>query len=538
MRLEISGMTCEHCAKTVKRALESVNGVVKADVYFPQGFADVEGDVNVDELIKAVQNAGYGAKLLEKKDINILKNNIDIVIIGGGSAGFAAAIKAVELGAKPLVVEQRTIGGTCLNRGCVPSKFLIEVANSYYSPLKNPFKGIVIKREHIDWKEIVSLKNELLNTMRKEKYWDVLEAYPNIVYKDCRGEFISGNEVMIGSKNMLFDKAIIATGSSPGIPPITGLHKVRYFTSDDIFDIDYLPEHLIVVGGSAVGLELSQAFLRLGSKVTLIEMLPRLAFKEEQEISMKIEELLKEEGMEIFTDAEISEVFQNGNIIGVKFKVNATEQTIKGSDILIATGRVPNTKNLGLLKANIESDTKGFVKVNEFLQTTNLNVYAAGDCVGKLPLVTVAALEAHVAVENMLTGNNNSIDYISIPHAIFTDPEIASVGLTEEQAIQKGHNIESRILDLEKVPRAKVSFNTNGFIKMVVDKDSKKVLGIHTIMPHSAEIIHKGVMIIKHALTLEDIILAVDVYPTLSEAIKLCAQSFSKDVSKLSCCAV
>ncbi len=541
IKLKITGMTCEYCAQTVKKALESVEGIEKAEVYFPQGYAEVETEkeVSVQSLIEAVERSGYGAEeLRESPKVYIPKEGVyDLFILGGGSAGFAAAIKASDLGAKVLIAEDNIIGGTCLNRGCIPSKYLIDVANTFYTPVRNPFPGVELEEGKIDIRRIIKVKEELLEELKKEKYWNVLEAYPQIEYRNCRGRFLGEGQALVGKNEITFNKAVITTGSKPGVPPVKNLHKVRYYTSDDIFNIDHLPEHLIVIGGGAIGLELGQAFLRMGSEVTLLEALPEIAINEEPELRKELHMILEREGMTILTGVNIEEVREEGGDIVVDVVVNGGKRTIRGTDMIVATGRNPNTRDIGLELVGVRTNLRGFIETNEYMQTSNPNIYAAGDCVGKMMLVTVAAMEGGIAAENALLGNRRKIDYLSVPHAIFTDPELAGVGLKESEAKNKGYSVDARILEFSKVPRAALSFQTDGLVKMVVDKESEKVLGVHILAPHSAELIHKAVLIIKCGLTLDDIIRTVDVYPTLSESIKLCAQTFKKDISKLSCCA-
>ena len=541
IRLRITGMTCDHCANTVKKALESVEGVKSARVYFPQGFAEVEteGNVRVEDLIEAVRRSGYGAEeLKDSPEVYVPKEGLyDLLILGGGSAGFAAAIRASDLGAKVLIVEEGVIGGTCLNRGCIPSKYLIEAAKTFYTPKENPFRGIDLEEGRVDIRKIVELKEEILKDLRKEKYWDVLEAYPGIDYKDCRGRFVGDGKAQVGSEEVLFHKAVITTGSRPSVPPVEGIEGAGYYTSDTIFDIDHLPDHLIVLGGGAVGLELGQAFLRLGSQVTLIEALPEIAMGEDPDLRRKLREILESEGMRIITNAKVRKVERTEKGLVLEVVKDGKGLEIRGTDLLVATGRTPNTKDIGLERVGVRTNQRGFIETDEFMQTTNPDIYAAGDCVGKMMLVTVAAVEGSIAAENALLGNRRRMDYLSVPHAIFTDPEIASVGMKEETAKEKGHKVEVRTLDFSKVPRAVISFRKEGIIKMVTEAETGKILGVHLLAPHGAEIIHKAVLLVKYGLTLEDVIDTIDVYPTLSESIKLCAQSFKKDVTKLSCCA-
>jgi len=538
IKLKITGMTCEHCAKTVKKAIESVEGVEKAEVYFPQGYAEVEGNIDLNLIIKAVENAGYGASLIEEeKNIYISKEDVyDLVVLGGGSTGFAAAIKASDLGARALVVENGVIGGTCLNRGCVPTKHLIDVAKTYYTPKSNPFKGIELTQGKIDIQAIIEEKNKLLDELRKEKYWNVLEAYPSIEYKKGKGEFVKNGVIKVNGEEIRYHKAVITTGSRPSVPPIKGLENVDFMTNREILNITYLPEHLIVVGGSAVGLEIGQIFLRFGSKVTVLEALPDIAFGEEPEARQVLRNALEKEGMEILTGIRVKKIYQNGKEKSVVIEVNGEEKFITGTDLLIATGRVPNTKNIGLENVGVETNERGFIKTDEFMQTTNPDIYSAGDCVGKMMLVTIAAAEGGIAGENALLGNKRKMDYFAVPHAIFTQPEISGVGLTEAQVREKGIDIDFRVLTFDKVPRAQAMRKTDGIVKMIVEKQTGKILGIHMCSPEASDIIHKAVLLVKYGLTVDDVVKTIDVYPTLSESIKLCAQTFTKDVSKLSCC--
>jgi len=538
IRLKITGMTCEHCAQTVKKALESVENVKKAEVYFPQGYAEIDGLASITNLIEAVKKAGYGAEEVASFEVYIPKKDMyDIFILGGGSAAFAAAIKASDIGARVLVAENNIIGGTCLNRGCIPSKYLIEVANTFYTPNRNPFPGVELATGNLNIRNIIEKKEELLKELRKEKYWNVLEAYSQIEYRNLRGKFVDEGTALVGEDKVSFDKAIIATGSKPLIPSIKGIEKVRYYTSDNIFNIDHLPKHLIIIGGGAIGLELGQAFLRLGSKVTIVEYFQEIAMAQEPEIRTKLKEILEKEGMNIFTNTKITNVREENGRITLELEHEENKTTIYGTDLLIATGREPNTKDIGLEAISVMTSTRGFIQANEFMQTTNENIYAAGDCVGKMMLVTVAAMEGGIAAENALLGNKKKADYLSVPNAIFTDPEVARVGMGELEARKQGLEVEVRTLDLSKVPRAALSLQTEGLIKMIVEKNTRKIIGVHILAPHGAEVIHKAVLSIKYGLTIEDIIQSIDVYPTLSEAIKLCAQSFKKDISKLSCCA-
>ncbi len=530
IRLKITGMTCDHCAVTVKSSLEGVEGVEEAKVYFPQGLAEVKasGQIDPSALIDAVKNAGYGAELVaDAPDVYIPKEGMyDLFVLGGGSAGFAGAIKASDLGAKVLVVEKGVIGGTCLNRGCIPSKFLIETARDH------PCRG-----GDVDIEEIIKREQEMIGELRKEKYWDVLDAYPSIEYREGTGKLVSRNKAQVNGDEITFYRALITTGSRPSLPPVKNIENVSHYTSDTIFTIDHLPKHLVILGGGAIGLELGQAFRRFGSRVTILEALDDIVINEEPEIRERLRKILDDEGIDVVTGALVQEVRQLDD--GIKVFANREGEvfSIRGSDLLVATGRVPNTQGIGLQEVGVVTDEKGYIEVNEFLQTSVDEIYSAGDCVGKMMLVTVSAMEGSIAAENALLGNKKKMDYLSVPHAVFTDPELASVGYTEAKAREKGLRVETRVLEFSKVPRAILSGRTEGIVKIVAEEGSGKILGVHILADHGAEIIHKAVPLLKYGLTINDVIEMIDVYPTLSEAVKLCAQSFKKDVSKLSCCA-
>ncbi len=453
-----------------------------------------------------------------------------MVIIGGGSGAFSAAITAVEIGAKVLLAESKLIGGTCVNRGCIPTKFLIDIA-----------KDIKILREKANLnsfniKKIVEKKNILVANLRKQKYEDLVEYY-GFDYIPYKAEFSGNEKIKVGNEEITFKKCIIATGSSVAIPPIPNLHKVKYLTSDEILDIEKLPKKLVVIGGSAVGLEIGQAFSRFGSKVYIVELMPRILPQEDPEISEHLRKYLEEEGIEIFTSSNVREIEEKNGIKIVKIIQNETkkELLIECDEILVATGRTPNTQGIGLEKVGVKVNEKGFIETDEFTRTSNPNIYAVGDCTGKMMLVTVAAYEGKIAAKNALLGNKKKVDYSSIPYAVFTDPEVAGIGLSYENLIKKGKNPKVAKIDFSYIPRAIVSEKTKGFIKICIENDF--IISARAIGHIASEIIQKLTIPIKYKIPTEDIIDTIDVYPTFSEAVKLCLQTLEKDVAKLSCCA-
>lgn len=463
--------------------------------------------------------------------------DFDLIIIGGGSAGFAAAIKASQLNKKVAVVESGVIGGTCLNVGCVPTKTLLKAAEIYHYGKENPFAGLHMKQESLDFKEVIKQKNDLLAELRKAKYIDIYESDENITLLKGRAEFINQDTIQINEKQYKASKYIITTGSRASVAEIEGLESVKYLSNIEIMELDKLPETLIIIGGGWIAVEFAQMFSRFGSKVTILQRSRRIVKNEEPEISEALEKALRIEGIDIITDLSFQKAYEENNRKYVAIIKDGNEQIFEGNQLLVATGRVPNSDNMGLEKAWVKVDEKGFIKVNEYLQTSNSKIYAAGDVIGNYMLVTVDAHEGSIAGENAIHNNVRKPNYKAVPHAIFTSPQVASVGLKENEAKKSGFEVDSRILDMTMIPKAAAIRNTQGFVKMVIDKNSKKVLGVHVICELAADIIHEATLAIQFDLTSIDIANTIHVYPTMTEAIKLVAQSFEKDMKKLSCCA-
>ena len=459
----------------------------------------------------------------------------DLVILGAGSAGFAAAIKASELGKKFAIIENGTIGGTCVNVGCVPSKHLLHVGDVYYYSKNHKFRGIKTYETSIDFAKVIQQKDEVVQYLRKSKYMDVLQNLPNAVFMQGEGVFISKNEVKIGNEVLRADKFLIATGSSPNIIRLKGIDKVDYLTNVEALSLKELPESMIIIGGRALALEFAQMYAHFGSKVTILQRSQRILPEDEPEISEALTRCLREEGIEIQTGVETKEVAEKGGMKTVKCNIEGKEKEFEAEQILVATGRKPNTEDIGLDKAGVETE-RGFVKINEHLRTTNPNVYAAGDCAAPIMLETLAAKMGNIVVRNAFENANLTINYREIPSVVFTNPQVAKVGYTEEEYSAKTHACACRTIPMSLVPKAQVINDTRGVIKMVIDPNTLKIVGVHIVSPLAAGMIHEAAFAVKFKLTIDDVIDTVHVFPTMSEAIKLVAQSFRKDISKLSCC--
>jgi mercuric reductase len=548
LTIEVGGMTCDHCERSVSEALQAVPGVHHVlDVSHTDASARVlAGPEATPGLIeRAVAKAGYGARVKEQPNgseapVVITKGGgqFDLLIVGGGSAGFAAAIKAADLGARVAMTEGGTLGGTCVNVGCVPSKTLIRAAEARHRRMHHAFRGIPSTDGQPDWPTVRGEKDALVAELRQTKYWNVLRAYPSITLFQERAAFISGLEARLASgRTLTAGKIVVATGSSPWAPPMSGLPEAGYLDNASAMALERLPESLIVIGASAVGLELAQMFARLGVRVTVLEALPRVLPAEDADLGNTLGDYLRSEGLELHTDIQIDRVSRANDGYAVEFRAGREASTARAGQLLVATGRRANSVGVGLDGIGVRLGEKGEIVVNDFLQTTNPDVYAAGDVLGDPMLVYVAAYGGALAAENALTGNQRRYDLSALPKVTFTDPAVASVGLSEDQARAQGIDPLVSKLPLEHVPRALAARDTRGFIKLVVDAGTKKIIGAHILAAEAGEMITESTLAIKGGLTIEDLTSAFHPYLTLSEGIKLAAQSFTKDVAKLSCCA-
>ena len=422
------------------------------------------------------------------------------------------------------------IGGTCVNVGCVPSKYLIESA-SIFRNARNPIFPGISSMGTLNFKLLIDSLRELVKGERKAKYEDVLSKYENVEYYSGYASFINDKTVAVKNgdnvKKISAYNFLIATGSRPSVPLIKGLENSGFLTSNDIWNLEDLPSKITVLGAGAVGLELGQAFLRLGSEVTVIEAMPSILYGSEPEVSETLLNALKAEGMKFYTRALVDRVEKKALYI----KSEGLEKKVDHDILLVATGRTPNIEKLALENAGVEYSENG-IKVNNKLMTSNPRIYAAGDVVDqRLKLETVAAKEGATAVENMYEHAEKSIDLKTVPFVIFTEPQVASVGLKESECKECTY----KILPVSTVAKARIIRKESGIIKMVVNK-GKRIRGVHVVSPYASEIIIEGVYAVKLGLTVEDIIDTVHVFPTISESIKLAAQSFRRDISMMSCC--
>jgi len=463
----------------------------------------------------------------------------DLAVIGGGSAGFAAAIEGAELGARVLLVEEGTIGGTCVNVGCVPSKTLLAAAGVRNTAQGGRFRGIATSAGDVDLAAVVAQKDELVTELRKAKYLDVLDAYPNMTLRKGHAVVQGEGRLAVDGEELHVRGVVLATGARPWAPPIEGLAEAGYWTSTEALSPPRRPEHLLVLGGSAVGLEIGQMYARLGSRVTIVEALDRLAPGEDPDIGPELAGYLADEGITIHVGVTVRRIARTTQ----GYVVHATRAgggtlTLTGDALLVATGRRPHTGGLGLEAAGVRRTARGAVEVNRRLETTVRGVYAAGDVTGEAMFVYVAAHQGTVAARNALSeGEGREEDLGAVPRVTFTDPAIAAVGLTETEARVRGLEVRVSVLPLRYVPRALANRDTRGFIKLVAETGTGRVVGVHILAPDAGEMITEGTLAVRYELTLEDLRDTLHPYLTFGEGLKLAALSFDKDVTKLSCCA-
>ena len=382
------------------------------------------------------------------------------------------------------VTKGTVIGGTCVNVGCVPSKNLITIAGAYAECIEDsPFSNIFRAKGSIDFTKAMQEKDALVDKFRKEKYSEVLMDLKNVEYFPELGQFLSKDEVKAGEKSITAEKFVIATGARAKIPNVDGIENVEYLTNEEALSLHDKPESMVIVGGRSLGLEFAQMYAHFGTKVTLLQRSDRILPEEEPEISESLSAFLKEDGVEIHTNAELMRLEQSGHEKILRAKVDGTEREFRSQQILFATGRMPNTEGLHQEKAGVETDGNGFIKVNNQMQTSSPLVWAAGDVIGKPMLETIAAKEGSIAVSNAFSNSTKEkrrINYDEVPRATFTTPEVASVGLTEEEADSRGVKCNCTVLPLEQVPKAQIIHDTRGLVKMVVDWETKKIIGVHT----------------------------------------------------------
>ena len=461
----------------------------------------------------------------------------NIAVIGSGGAAMAAALKAVEQGARVTLIERGTMGGTCVNVGCVPSKIMIRAAHIAHLRRESPFDGgIAASAPAIDRGLLLAQQQALVDELRNAKYESILDNNPRIVVLHGDARFNDAQSLIVrlndGSEAVVsFDRCLVATGASSAIPPIAGLKDTPYWTSTEALVSATIPARLAVIGSSVVALELAQAFARLGSEVTILAR-STLFSREDPAIGEVMIAAFRAEGISVLEHTQASQVAH----VNDEFVLITAQGEIRADKLLVATGRTPNTHNLALKVAQIAVDAQGGIIIDQGMRTSTPHIYAAGDCTDQPQFVYVAAAAGTRAAINM-TGGDATLNLSAMPTVVFTDPQVATVGYSETEAHHDGIETESRTLSLENVPRALANFDTRGFIKLVIEKGSRRLIGVQAVAPEAGELIQTAVLAIRNRMTVQELADQLFPYLTMVEGLKLCAQTFSQDLTQLSCCA-
>lgn len=469
-------------------------------------------------------------------DVEGQNSRCDLVVIGAGSAGFSAAITAADQGAQVALIGAGTIGGTCVNIGCVPSKTLIRAAETLHNArVAARFGGITAEAHVSDWRAIVRQKDDLVAGLRQAKYADLLLAYDGIAYHEGPAHLVEGGVEVAGAR-IASDKIIIATGARPAIPAIPGIETVPFLTSTTALDLADLPRSLLVVGGGYIGVELAQMFSRAGVKVTLV-CRSRLLPEADREISAALTGYFVDEGINVVSGIAYRVIDRTASGISLTVTRDGQPMVIDADQVLLTTGRTPNVEGLGLAEHGVAVSPNGGIVVDDRMCTTRAGIYAAGDVIGRDQFVYMAAYGAKLAAKNALNGDSLCYDNTTMPAVVFSDPQVASVGHTEASALAAGHSVRVSTIALDRVPRALAARDTRGLIKLVADAVSNKLLGAHILAPEGADSIQTAVVALRCGLTVQQIADAIFPYLTTVEGLKLAALAFDKEVAKLSCCA-
>lgn len=470
----------------------------------------------------------------------------DLAIVGSGGGAFAAAIRATGLGKRVVMVERGTVGGTCVNTGCVPSKALLAAVEARHVALDAArFPGVAAAAGPVDMPALIQGKAALVEGMRTEKYLDLAADYG--------WAMVAGDASFTGTQDAPLLRVVspdgavttieaghylMATGAAPYVPPVPGLAESGYLTSTTAMELDEVPESLLIMGGGYVALEMAQLFSRLGSRVTML-VRSRLASQEEPEVAKALAEVFADEGIRVVRRATVDNVERDeasGGVIA-SASVAGGKETFRADRLLVAVGRRPVTEGLGLDAVGVKTGPSGEIVVDSRLATSNPRIWAAGDVTGHREFVYVAAAHGALAVENAFTDALAEVDYRHLPRVTFTSPAVGAVGMTEKEAVAAGIRCECRVLPLEYVPRALVNRDTRGFIKVVAELGTGRILGISAVARDAGEIAAAGVYILEAGMTTAQVAAAWCPYLTMAEGIRIAAKAFTTDVSKLSCCA-
>ncbi len=538
-------MRCNSCTRPLESTLKQTAGVRTG------GAASQEAAQEQASSDECCLSANESADLAARADCEVAcaaaqaspesSSHYELVIIGGGAAAFAAAIRAEALGIRTLMVNDGLpLGGTCVNVGCIPSKYLVRAAEAAWRAGHSPFAAVQARGAAVDYGRLIRDGQDLVASMRQRKYLDVVSGFKHLTIVQGRAAFEDAHTIAVdGRERYEAQKVLVATGARPRVPAIEGLEQVGYHTTRTLFSLERQPKSMTVMGAGYVGLELAQAWRRLGTRVRIMEFTDRVLRHQMPDVSAAIGEQLRAEGIELLPNVRAFRFERNGGKILIHGKGPGGRSVLleESGIVLVATGIRPNTEGLGLERVGVELDERGHIVVDAHLRTCVPHIFAAGDVASTPAYVYTAAFEGKTAVENAFADADKRVDYEVLPWVVFTDPQVAGVGLDEQQALARGIAHEVSKLPLSEVPRSATAHDTRGFIKLVRNPADDRLLGARIVAAEGGELIQMLALAIRHGITVSELAHSLYPYLTLSEGIKLAALAFDQDVHQLSCCA-
>jgi len=440
----------------------------------------------------------------------------DLTVIGGGPGGYVAALRGAQLGARVALVEEKRVGGVCLNEGCIPTKTLARSVELLLDIERAQEFGILVSEPALDFAKMMARKEMVVERL-VSGVEALLQARKVELFKG-RGRLLAPNKVAVGGEELSTRSIIIATGAEPGKPPVAGLDLEGVLTSSEILELEEAPSDLVIVGGGVIGMEFASIFNALGTKVTVIEMLPSLLPPVDEELSRRYLNLVRREGVEVHLNSPLRGVQQKRPGLLVEYGGDEKVDSVEADYVLIATGRLPYAEGLGLAELGVPCGKGRAIVVDDYLQTTVPGVYAVGDVTGGWMLAHVASRQGEIAAENAL-GDKKGIDYRAVPYCVFTLPEMAGVGLTEQEAKGKGIPYKKSIFRFGASGRALTMGETTGLVKMLCHEGGQ-VQGLHIMGPHATDLIAEGALAIQMGATASDIVATIHAHPTLPEAVR------------------
>ena len=441
-----------------------------------------------------------------------MSHEFNVAVLGGGPGGYECAIRCAQLGLKTALIEARELGGTCLNRGCIPTKALLHGAEMYAQCREGAPFGLYTDGLRLDYEKLFAFKDERVARLRKGV--ESLEAAHGVEVIHGFGKVTGPNQMNVDGRTVTYDKLILAMGSAPSRPPVPGMDTA--YTSDDVLSSKWLVNSVVIIGGGVIGLEFATLFASLRKPVTIVEMMPDILPGVCSEITSKLKQMLKKQGVEFILGAKVCAV-EGGR--SVTFEKNGVQETRKASAVVVCAGRKPMTRDCGLETIGLQTDRRGFIAVDDHLRTSVPDVYAIGDITGKIQLAHVASSQGMVAAANC-AGQDKSIDYDVVPACIYSSPEIAYVGLTEEKAKEQGIETVIGSFNIAANGRCLVMNESTGLIRLVTAKDDGRVLGCQIMAPRATDMIAEIAVAIKHHATVESLSEVIHPHPTVSEIIK------------------